>query len=87
MGDLRRLLANDVARLAGNGTALYSCMLSEDGGVLDDLIVYFFAEDSFRVIVNAGTADGDLEWLGGLRSRIAPALNLRPRRDLAMMPV
>jgi aminomethyltransferase len=84
---LRHALANNVDRLTVPGKALYSCMLAEDGGVLDDLIVYFFAEDFFRVIVNAGTADGDLEWLGNLRSRIAPALNLKPRRDFAMIAV
>ena len=38
---LRRLLANDVARLQEPGKALYSCMLNPVGGVLDDLIVYF----------------------------------------------
>ena len=38
---LRQLLANDVARLTESGKALYTCMLNEQGGVIDDLIVYF----------------------------------------------
>ena len=38
------------------GKALYSCMLSDDGGVIDDLIVYFMRDDFFRLVVNAGTA-------------------------------
>ena len=38
---LRRLLANDVAKLTTPGKALYSCLLKEDGGILDDLIVYY----------------------------------------------
>ena len=84
---LRYALANNVERLTAPGKAQYSCLLAEDGGVLDDLIVYFITEDFFRVIVNAGTADADVAWLGGLRSRIAPALNLKPRRDLAMIAV
>ena len=42
---LRRLLANDVARLTAPGSALYSCMLNEAGGILDDLIVYFRGEE------------------------------------------
>ncbi len=84
---LRRALSNNVDRLTATGKAQYSCLLAEDGGVLDDLIVYFFTEDFFRVIVNAGTADSDLAWLGHLRSRIAPALNLKARRDLAMIAV
>ncbi|MFL6578383.1 MAG: hypothetical protein ACJ8MR_17295, partial [Povalibacter sp.] len=51
---LRFLLANDVAKLKDSGKALYSCMLNERGGVVDDLIVYFITEDWFRVVVNAG---------------------------------
>lgn len=60
---LRRLLANDVAKLKTPGKALYSCMLNEGGGVIDDLIVYFVSEDFFRLVVNAGTTDKDLAWL------------------------
>src|SRR5213078_4007063 len=52
---LRRLLANSVDKLKVPGKALYSCMLTEQGGVIDDLIVYFLAEDFFRVVVNAAT--------------------------------
>ncbi len=60
---LARLLANDVSRLVEPGKALYSCMLNESGGVIDDLIVYFLAEDRFRLVVNAATRDKDLAWL------------------------
>ena len=84
---LRYALANNVDRLTAPGKALYSCMLAEDGGVLDDLIVYFFTEEFFRVIVNAGTADGDMAWLEALRAKHAPALQLKSRRDLAMIAV
>ena len=57
---LRHLLANDVAKLTQPGKALYSCMLNETGGVIDDLIVYFNDESWFRLIVNAATRDKDL---------------------------
>lgn len=60
---LRRLLANDVARLKTPGKALYSCMLNESGGVIDDLIVYGMADDHYRVIMNAATREKDLAWL------------------------
>src|ERR1700748_427398 len=49
-------LANNVAKLQTPGRALYSCMLNPKGGVIDDLIVYYLAEDHFRVVVNRGTA-------------------------------
>ncbi|MEC9365271.1 MAG: glycine cleavage system aminomethyltransferase GcvT [Pseudomonadota bacterium] len=60
---LRRLLANDVAKLTVGGKALYTCMLRDDGGVLDDLIVYFMDESWFRLVVNAGTTNKDLAWI------------------------
>jgi aminomethyltransferase len=60
---LRRLLANSVDKLKKPGRALYSCMLDERGGVIDDLIVYFLADDSFRMVVNAATREKDLAWI------------------------
>lgn len=62
-GFLRYLLANNVDKLTLPGKALYSCMLLESGGVIDDLIVYFMNEEWFRIVVNAGTADKDIAWM------------------------
>jgi aminomethyltransferase len=82
---LRHLLANDVARLQTPGKALYSCMLREDAGILDDLIVYFLTESWFRMVVNAGTRDKDLAWI---RSRAAGhGVEITERKDLAMIAV
>jgi aminomethyltransferase len=86
---LRYVFANDVGRLQvgedGQCPALYSCMLREDGGVLDDLIVYRLAESDYRVVVNAATREKDLEWLAGLSGDYS--LELRERSDLAMIAV
>jgi len=60
---LRYLLANDVAKLTESGKALYSGMLNEEGGVVDDLIVYFINEENYRVVVNASTREKDLAWM------------------------
>jgi aminomethyltransferase len=84
---LERLLANDVARLRTPGKALYSCLLNDAGGVLDDLIVYKFDPESFRMIVNAGTADQDLRWITQQRDSIDPSVQLQPRRDLAIVAI
>ena len=84
---LRRVLANDVARLTHAGKALYSCMLSEDGGVLDDLIVYACAAGDFRLVVNAGTAQKDLAWLEAQARDRSGGVTLAPRRDLAIIAV
>ncbi len=84
---LRRLLANDVTRLKLPGKALYSCLLTEAGGVLDDLIVYNVGPERFRVVVNAATAEKDLAWIIAARDRFAPAVDLRPRRDWALVAI
>src|SRR5688572_4153990 len=84
---LRGALANDVAKLKTPGKALYSCMLNEEGGVVDDLIVYFFRDDWFRLVVNAGTAEKDLAWLEGLRQRSGAKVEIKPRRDLALVAI
>ena len=75
------LLANDVAKLTQPGKALYSCMLNEAGGVIDDLIVYFLTESWFRVVVNAGTRDKDLAWMRGIAPQFG--VELTERADLA----
>jgi len=84
---LRYALANNVDRLQTPGKALYSCLLKPDGTVIDDLIVYFFREDFFRLVVNAGTADKDIAWFRTQIAARAPALNLMPRADLAIIAV
>ena len=61
---LRYLLANDVDKLKSPGKALYTCMLNETGGIIDDLIVYFLDDGHFRLIVNAATRVRDLDWIG-----------------------
>ena len=63
---LRRLLANDVAKLTVPGKALYSCMLDEGGGVIDDLIVYYLGPDRYRIVINAGTTEKDVIWMRGV---------------------
>ena len=80
---LLKLLANDIGKLAAPGRALYSCMLNERGGVIDDLIAYYFRPDFYRLVVNAGCADKDLEWI----RRHAAGATVLPRRDLAMIAV
>ena len=87
---LSKLVANDVAKLKTSGKALYSCMLNDAGGVIDDLIIYYLpkevGDDSFfRIVVNAGTRDKDLAWM---RKVAAPfGVELTERTDLAMIAV
>ena len=84
-GFLRKLVANNVDRLKLPGKALYSCMLNPQGGVIDDLIIYFLTEDWFRIVVNAGTAEKDVAWMQ--KQAEGRGLAITPRRDLAMIAV
>lgn len=81
---LRRLLANDVAKI-GDGQALYSCMLDEQGGVIDDLLTYRLVPDFYRTVVNAATREADLAWMR--RQAAGCALEISEREDLAMVAV
>jgi aminomethyltransferase len=84
---LRGLVANDVARLVEPGKALYSCMLNLQGGVIDDLIIYFLSDTSYRIVVNAGTADKDVAWIREQMRNTGTQASLAVRRDLAMIAV
>ena len=81
---LRYLLANDVAKLSRSGQALYSAMLNERGGVVDDLIVYCNA-DEYRVVVNSGTREKDLAWMQKIAAGFE--VTLAERDDLAMLAI
>ena len=82
---LRYLLANDVAKLTDKGNALYTCMLNANGGVIDDLIVYFFEPDRFRLVVNAATREKDVAWI--TEQAGAFAVDVTERTELAMIAV
>ncbi|KFN50961.1 glycine cleavage system aminomethyltransferase GcvT [Arenimonas composti] len=82
---LRKLVANSVDKLKVQGKALYACMLDANGGVVDDLIIYYLREDWFRLVVNAATRDKDLAWI---QAQAAPfGVQIRERRDLAIVAV
>ncbi|WP_346837778.1 glycine cleavage system aminomethyltransferase GcvT [Microbulbifer sp. SAOS-129_SWC] len=82
---LRYLLANDVAKLDGNpGKALYTGMLNDKGGVIDDLIVYL-RESGYRVVVNCATREKDLAWMQQHTAGFDVTLTERPH--LAMVAI
>lgn len=79
---LRYLVANNVDRLT-EGKALYTCMLNEHGGVIDDLIIYKISPDFYRIVINAGTREKDITWMKKQSS--AFDISLTERTDLAMI--
>jgi aminomethyltransferase len=84
MDYLHYLLANNIDKLIP-GRALYTCMLNETGGIIDDLIVYKLSDTFFRLIVNSGTHDKDMAWL--LKQKADFNLTLTERTDLAMLAI
>jgi aminomethyltransferase len=82
---LRYLLANDIAKLKDPGKALYTCMLNEEGGVIDDLIVYYINDQDYRIVVNAATREKDLAWIGQQAEPFDVAVS--ERAELAMIAV
>jgi aminomethyltransferase len=78
---LRGLVANNVDKLQIPGKALYSCMLKPEGTVIDDLIIYFFNENWFRLVVNAGTAEKDVAWISAQNDKTNSGLTITQRRD------
>jgi len=82
---LRYLLANDVAKLQVKGKALYSGMLNEQAGVVDDLIVYYFDATDYRLVVNSATREKDLNWLLSKAEGFDVSITERP--EFAMIAV
>jgi aminomethyltransferase len=65
---VNRLTSNDVAKLI-DGQAQYSALTTPEGTVIDDLLVYRFAEDHLLLVVNAGTTEKDWDWITSQRGR------------------
>lgn len=59
---LEKMLTNRIEDMQ-NGTVRYTLMCDERGGVMDDLLVYRFGANRFRLVVNASRLTPDLEWL------------------------
>jgi len=84
---LLRALANNVGKMKAQGSAQYSCMLNERGGVVDDLIVFYVSDTHYRLIVNAGTAEKDVAWISGLKESLGFDVDVRGRSGLALVAV
>lgn len=84
---LQKLLANDVAKLSFVGKALYSGMLNDKGGVIDDLIVYRMneSETAYRIVSNGATREKDSAHFAKIGEEFG--VTLAPRYDVAMLAI
>lgn len=56
------ITTNDVSSLS-DGRVQYSCMPNDDGGIVDDLLVYRFNEEKYLLVINASNIDKDIAWM------------------------
>ena len=59
---LQKMVTNDVSKLK-DGQAQYTAMCYEDGGTVDDLLIYKRGDNDYLLVVNASNIDKDLEWM------------------------
>lgn len=79
------ILANDIRKINEPGKALYSCMLNENGGIIDDLIVYHINDYGYRLVVNAACTSKDLNWLK--KNSVNYDIDIIHRTDLSIISV
>lgn len=76
------ITTNDVTKLI-DGQAHYSAFPNEDGGVVDDLLVYRFGPEKLLLVVNAGTTDKDWAWIKGFADRGSETSDPSAETDLS----
>jgi aminomethyltransferase len=82
---LRYIMTRDVDEIKHIGGACYSCMCNENGGIIDDVLIYYRAPDSYRLIFNAATKDRVIPWLNSQAQHFAVGMQLRP--ELCMLAI
>ena len=70
---IQLLMANDISDMY-DGQVRYTMMLNENGGIVDDLLVYRFNENYYYLVVNAGNCEKDAKWV---ESRMLPNATFR----------
>ena len=83
-GFLRFLLANDIGLLRQDFSCMYSALLNEKGGVIDDLIVYKMSS-GYRLVVNCATRESDIEWIESRKGNMEVIIS--ERNDLSILSI
>lgn len=71
---IQKVTVNDAAKLVP-GKAQYTCFCYEDGGIIDDLIIYMLAENEYMLVANASNIEKDFEWLRSQNTMGAELIN------------
>ncbi len=71
---IQKVSVNDASKLYP-GKAQYSCMCYEDGGIVDDLIIYMLAENEYMLVVNGANIEKDFKWVSSQNTMGAKLVN------------
>ncbi|MUV39656.1 Aminomethyltransferase [Lentibacillus sp. JNUCC-1] len=77
---LQRILTNDISKMT-EGKCLYTFMCYENGGVVDDFLVYKFKEHEYMLVVNAANTEKDVEWLTKQQSAFGADVTIKNVSD------
>ena len=72
---IQRVTTNDASKLA-DGQAQYSCLPNDQGGIVDDLIVYKIKDNDYLVVVNASNIEKDWNWISQFNTKRAEMKNI-----------
>lgn len=81
---IQRVTSNDASKLI-DGQAQYSCLPNENGGIVDDLIIYKIKDNDYLVVVNASNIEKDWNWISKFNSKGAVMKNISD--DLCLFAV
>ncbi|MEQ1584499.1 MAG: glycine cleavage system aminomethyltransferase GcvT [Cyclobacteriaceae bacterium] len=81
---IQRITSNDASKL-GDGQAQYTCLSNEQGGIVDDLIVYKIKENDYFIVVNASNIEKDWNWFSKYNTKGATLKNIS--EDLCLFAV
>lgn len=78
---IQRVTSNDASKLSG-GKAQYSCFPNENGGIVDDLIVYALEDGNWMLVVNASNIEKDLNWIQKFNTKGVEIIDISDRTSL-----
>ena len=78
---IQRVTSNDVSLLS-DGKVQYSCLPNENGGIVDDLLVYRMDEKSYMLVVNASNIEKDWNWITKFNTKNAELHNISEKTSL-----
>lgn len=78
---IQRVCSNDASKLV-DGKVQYSCLPNEDGGIVDDLLVYRIDEKSYMLVVNASNIEKDWNWISKYNTKGVEMHNISDKTSL-----